>query len=82
MWNVIFNYATIKGGIDYLYVYGFFNCSDKALLLTTHNAEVVQCGSIACGGLVAIYVKVPLDVFLKLFTKCSSKCPYVLFIIV
>ena len=39
----------------YPYVYGFLNCSGKAFPHPAYNAEVVQCGRVVCGGLVAIY---------------------------
>ena len=47
MWKVIPTYVSIKGVIVYPYKYRLLNCFSKAMPLPTHNAEVVQYGTMS-----------------------------------
>ena len=54
-WQVILIYGPVKDGIVHPYKNRLFDDSSKDLLFPSHNAKIVCCGDVACGGLMAMY---------------------------
>ena len=79
---MVLAYISIEGWIIHPDVNSFIYGSDEVLVLSPHNAEVLDGGIMTCDVLMVIYWGGGLQMFLKPLTKSSGLLPYVFIITV
>ena len=70
--QMVFAYISIEGWIIHPDVNSFFYGSDEVLILSPHNAEVLDGGIMTCDVLMVIYWGGGLQMLLKPLTKSSG----------
>ena len=78
--QLVFAYVLVEGWIVHPYVYCFFDSSDQVLVLSPHNAEVLNGGTLTSGVKMVIYWGRGLQVFSVPLSKSSWWLPYIFII--